>query len=347
MKEHAYLRWMAKYTDTQWCNDSAIIEEIETALKCGAIGCTSNPPLTYEVLTSTPDIFRSEINKIDKDIAGNERVVELIGIVIRRISKMLYQIYEKTNGQFGYIRAQVQPDLSEDDYAMFKMGSKFASWSKNIKVKIPATEAGMRVLEELAALGIPTNPTICVTVSQIIAAAEANERGIKRAIKNGIKPAASTSAIVMGRLQDYLAVLNKNRGTGLSTYDLECASLAVAKRCYQIFIECGYKQVLMPAAFRCARHVTQMIGSKVIMTIHPKIQDMIIKAEAEGTIKREDAIDNPVDPNAVERVRKALPEFEAAYEPGALKDVEFSDFGGTKMTLKSFDINGWQKLLTI
>lgn len=347
MREHKYLRWMAENTDTQWCNDSAMIGEIQTALKYGAIGCTSNPPLTYEALTSTPEIFKDELNSLKSNISGDEKAVELIGIVVRRISKMLYPIYEKTNGRFGYIRAQVQPDLSANADAMFVMGKRFASWGENIKVKIPGTKAGMWVLEELAALGIPTNPTVCVTVSQIISAAKANERGIKRAIKKGIKPAESTSAIVMGRLQDYLTVLNKSRNTGLSTYDLECGALAVTKRCYKVFIEEGYKQVLMPAAFRCAWHVGQMVGSKVVMTIHPKIQDMIINAESEGTMKRELAIDLPVDPEAIDRVKRALPEFELAYEPGALKDDDFDSYGGTKMTLESFDINGWQKLFTI
>ena len=334
MRESAYLQWMAENTNTQWCNDSAMIGDIKAALNSGAVGCTSNPPLTYETLTSTPEIFSEELARIPENVSGDARVVELIGVVVRHISNMLYPLFEKTDGQCGYIRTQVQPGLSADADAMLKMGKTFASWGRNVKVKIPGTSAGIRVLEELAALGIPTNPTVCVTVAQIISAAEAYERGVRRAVQSGIKPAPSTSAIVMGRLQDYLSILNKERNAGLSVYDLECAALAVAKRCYRIFIERGYRQVLMPAAFRCARQVGQLVGGKVVMTIHPKIQDEIIKAEAEGTIRREIAIDNPVDAQAVERVRKALPEFELAYEPEALDEKDFDTFGGTVMTLK-------------
>lgn len=347
MRENTYLRWMTENSNTRWCNDSAIIDDIKAALNYGAIGCTSNPPLTYEALTSTREVFSGELVKISENAAGDDRVVELIGVVVRHISKMLYDLYEKTGGQHGYIRAQVQPSLYSDAGAMLEMGKKFASWGKNIKVKIPGTAAGIWVLEELAAMGIPTNPTVCVTVSQVLAGAEAYERGVMRAVKNGLQPAPSTSAFVMGRLQDYLALLNKERNTGLSVYDLECAALAVTKRCYSIFIKRGYRQVLMPAAFRCARQVEQMVGGSVVMTIHPKIQDEIIKGEDEGTIKRKIAIDCPVDAEAVERVRKALPEFDLAYEPKALDDRDFETYGGTLMTLKGFDVTGWQKLLTL
>lgn len=347
MKENAYLSWMAKNTDTQYCNDSALMEDIITALNSGAIGVTSNPPLSYQALTETPEIFKEEVAKIPANLTGDEKVVELIGVVVRHISKVLYDMYEKTEGRFGYIRAQVKPKASADAAAMLNMGKTFASWAKNIMVKIPGTEAGVWVLEELAALGIPTTPTVCVTVSQIAAVAEAHERGVKRAIAAGLQPAPSTPAIVMGRLQDYLAALNKERNAGISTYDLECAALAVAKGSYQVLVERGHRSVLMPAAFRCARHVEQMVGSNVCMTIHPKIQAEVAKADSEGTIRREIAINNPVDPDALERVHRAFPEFKYALEPEALAVKDFDSFGATVMTLDGFDVTGWQKLLTL
>lgn len=347
MKENAYLRWVAGNTETQWCNDSAIVEEIEAALNDGAAGCTSNPPLSYLALTQTPEIFAEEVAKISKNVTGDDRVVELIGVVVRHISGMLYGMFEKSGGSCGYIRSQVQPGLSADAAAMLERGKNIATWGRNVMVKIPGTEAGMWVLEELAAMGIPTTPTVCVSVSQIVAAAEANERGIKRAEAAGIKPAPSTAAIVMGRLQDYLTVLNRDRNAGLSTYDLECAALAVTKRCYEIFMKRGYRQILMPAAFRCARQVEQMVGSRTVMTIHPKIQEEVIKSDSEGLIKRERAIENPVDPDALLRVGRALPEFKLAYEPEILKVKEFDSFGATVMTLEGFDVTGWQKLRTL
>jgi transaldolase len=344
VRKNPYLKWMADHTDTKWCNDSAIIDDLLAALDDGAIGCTTNPPLTYETLTKNPEIFRKAYELIPTQKTGDDRVVELLGVVVRHIAGILKDIYVKSDHRFGYVRTQVQPGISSDAKAMLEMGKILASWGENVKVKIPGTAAGIWVLEELSAMGIPNNPTVCVSVSQILAAAEANERGIQRAISKGIEPAASTSAIVMGRLQDYLTELNHARDAGLSTYDLECAALAVAKRCYQLFRERGYQQILMPAAFRSYRQVERMAGANVIMTIHPKIQDDLIRADAQGEASRGIMIDEPVDPEAISRVLQALPEFERAYEPNGLTPEEFDDFGATVMTLNGFDVTGWQKL---
>jgi len=344
MIDHAYLNWMASGTDTNWCNDSAMMDELDSALESGAIGCTSNPPLTFQVLTSTPELFREELSEIPGGINGDAKVIELIGVVVRHIARKLEPFFHESDETQGFIRAQVQPGLSRDGKAMLESGKKFASWARNIKVKIPASTAGMQVLEELAAMGIPTNPTVCVSIPQMVAAAEAYERGIKRAEKAGIKPAHSTSAFVLGRLQDFLTVLNEERGAGLTTYELECAVLAAVKRCYALFNERGYRQMIMPAAFRCARQVSELAGSITEMTIHPMIQEKVRVAEEKGEIKREVAIDNPVDQDAVEKVAGTLPEFAMAFDPDGIRLEDFDAFGATGMTLDNFDRTGWQKL---
>jgi transaldolase len=103
----------------------------------------------------------------------------------------------------------------------------------------------------------------------------------------------------------------------------------------------------MPAAFRTARQVAELVGGVMHMSIHPKIQALVVKADAESAIKRRVAIDDPVDLDAVARVAKALPEFVLAYEPDGLQPEEFDAFGATARTLDSFDKTGWQKLLTL
>jgi transaldolase len=230
---------------------------------------------------------------------------------------------------------------------MLAMGKKIAAFNKNVMVKIPGTKAGIWVLEELAALGIPTNPTVCVSLPQIIASAEAYARGCARALKTGIRPAESTTALVMGRLQDYLVAVNEERGSPLGLSDLETAALAVVKRGYALFKERGYAQTIMPAAFRCTAQVTGLVGGKFHMTIHPKIQDQLIEEDKRGMIAKENLIDLPADAKAVERVLKAIPEYRMAYEPDGMGADGFDDFGATKMTLDGFDKTGWQKLLAL
>ena len=345
--KHEFLYWMANETDSNWCNDSGITSEIEEAIKCGAIGCTTNPPLSYQALTEENHLYKDEIAKVPDTLHGDERVIEMIGIVVRNISRILMDMYQSSNGKNGYVRSQVQPSLLSDREAMLKMGKKISSWGKNVMVKIPGTAAGVWVVEELAALGIPTTPTVCPSVSQIVAMSEANERGRKRAIEKGITPAKSTAAVVMGRLQDYLSSLNDQRRAGLETRDLEQAVIAVAKRCYKLMKERNYHQILMPAAFRCVDQVTQLVGADLIMTIHPKIQKMVIEADEREKLARRIRIDEPVDEELLARVTKALPEFDLAYRENALEYHEFETYGATTMTLDGFDKTGWQKIKTL
>ena len=345
--KHEYLNWMAKNTPTQWCNDSALTGDIDAALESGAIGCTSNPPLTFEALTMQPELYSDGVASIPSIAQGDDRVVELLGVVVRRIAGRLKNLHESSGKQYGYIRSQVQPKIGNNGAAMQRMGLKISTWGENVMVKIPGTCAGMQVLEDLAAAGIPTTPTVCVSIAQILAAAEANERGIQRAIAAGKRPAASTAALVMGRLQDYLAVLNEQRQAGLPMCDLEQAVLAVTRRCYALMTERGYSQLLMPAAFRVPEQVAGMVGAKAHMTIHPKIQAEVIKADAEGRIARRIAVNDAIDTDLIARVAKALPEFRQAYEPDGLAPEEFDAFGATVMTLDSFDKSGWQKLYTL
>ncbi|TVQ21167.1 MAG: hypothetical protein EA382_13940 [Spirochaetaceae bacterium] len=343
---HEYLSWMAAHTATKWCNDSADLNDLRRAFDAGAVGCTTNPPLSYLALTASPDAFAAE--RAALTAAGDERVAELIGIVVRPIARLLTPVFDRSAGDQGYVRAQVQPGLADDAEAMIAMGRLFASWAPNVMVKIPGTAAGVIALEELAAAGIPTTPTVNTTISQIVAVAEANERGIARARAAGIAPAPSTAAIVLGRLQDYLAAVSTERDAGVPVYDLECACIAFVKRAYRIFRDRGYAQALMPAAFRCARQVSELVGSDVVMTIHPSIQEVVATADATGAIERDpDAIEGEIDHDAVERVCAALPEFVEAYEPDALDPAHFRSYGATAMTLASFDATGWQKLRTL
>lgn len=347
MSKFEYLNWMAGNTPTQWCNDSALMSDIDAALASGAIGCTSNPPLTFEALTVEPALYADAVAAIPATAVGDDRIVELLGVVVRNIAGRLHGIYERTGGAVGYVRSQVQPKASGNGAAMLRQGLKIAGWGDNVMVKIPGSCSGIQVLEELAASGIPTTPTVCVSVSQVLAAAEANDRGIARARAAGLKPAPSTAALVMGRLQDYLVAINAERGAGVALADLEAAVLAVTKRCYALLKARGHAQILMPAAFRTAGQVAGMVGAVAHMTIHPKIQAAVVVAEAEGTITRKLSIDDPVDEDAIARVARALPEFLLAYEPGGLRPEDFDGFGGTVMTLAGFDTTGWQKLATL
>ena len=63
---------------------------------------------------------------------------------------------------------------------MLAQGVHFTTLAPNIIVKFPATAAGIRAIEEATARGVSVNVTVCFTVPQALAAAEAIERGLRR-----------------------------------------------------------------------------------------------------------------------------------------------------------------------
>ena len=194
MRESSYLKWMAENTDTRWCNDSALRDDYMNALQYGAVGCTTNPPLSFEALTVNTDRFQAKVDAVRSKFSGREKVIEYFRILVPDIAAEFYPLYEKSKGKYGYVRSQVEPRLSGDADAMLTMGKTISTFAKNVMVKIPGTKAGVFVLEELAALGIPTTPTVCVSVPQLIATAQAYERGIARAKKAGLPVPATTTA---------------------------------------------------------------------------------------------------------------------------------------------------------
>ena len=342
----SYLAWMAAETRTRWNNDSAIVSQVDDALTRGAIGITTNPPLSFEALTAETGIYGGKLSALDKNLSDDEYAFRAMTLVAGYFSQKFMKLHEEKGGFYGCVRAQVAPNLRSDAAGMLKYGKRIAAIGKNMMVKIPGSTAGIRVLEELAALGIATNPTVVVTVSQAIAAAEAFERGKKRAVRAGINPARSSCAIVMGRTQDYLDSLNKERKIGLPISDLEWAVIALVKRSYGIFKERGYESVIMPAAFRTARQVEQLTGGDFVETIHPKIQAELDEADKKGTVKREIFINSEPDHDAVNRVLSKIPEFAAAYDPEALSIEQFDNYGGVTMTLDNFH-QGWLKLVSL
>lgn len=341
----SYLAWMAANTATQYCNDSALTSTITHALENGAVGVTTNAPLSYEALTAggAQELDQADI---DPTFQGDDLMVQYLGRVVRPIARRLEPMYRETGGRYGYVRSQVQPSLSRDYAAQLDQGLEIASFGENVMVKIPGTSSGMRVLEELAARGIPTTATVCVTASQILAAADAYERGVARAVDEGITPARSTSAFVMGRLQDYLAFVNESEDLGLATEDLEEAVLAVARRLVTALADRPTAPTLMPAAFRHPRQVTLLAGAPAEMTIHPKIQEALEAWDADSGIPREEGIDVPLDEERIARVLEAIPDFRRAYELDGLGVEEFDDYLGTQRTLEGFGL-GWDQLRTI
>ena len=169
-----YLEWINQCTPTRWWHDSGNPDEIELALKRGATGVTTNPVLTFRSFQSQPDFWNPKVLALGDDFPTLEAHAEaLLKLVATYAADKVRDIYEKTNGADGYALGQLNPGRAGDAEGMLAQARRVHSWAPNIAVKLPATAAGIEVIEHLAEEGIPICATINVSVAQAIAVAEA------------------------------------------------------------------------------------------------------------------------------------------------------------------------------
>ena len=245
--------------------------------------------------------------------------------------------YDPEKGK-GFVCAQTNPNRTGNAAYMLDQAVRLGSWADNLVIKLPATRAGIEVYEECVAKGLNVAATVSFTVPQVLAVAEARERGKKRAIANGIKPGLGIAVLMVGRLDDYLRDVAQDSFPEVLESDVIQAGTACIKRAYQIFNERNYDTFLMPAGCRGAYHITELAGARMLMSIAPKIAEQL-----EGVDRFEERIDVPVDPAVIDRLMK-MPEFRKAYEPDGMKPEDFITFGSANRTTDQFINDGWNPL---
>lgn len=331
-----YFEWL-KTTNTSWWHDSANPDEILRAKGLGAMGVTTNPVLTYKTFQAHPEIWMPLVEKISDDLDFEERAEALLKLVATAAAKEFEDVYAATDGRHGLALGQLNPSKAGDAEAMYAQAKRIHSWAPNIAIKIPATGAGIDVIEKLAEDGIAICATINVSVAQAIAVAEAYEKGKKKCAK----PALCLVVQQVGRLDDYLRDVAKDSYSNITESDIQLCGLAMARKTYGIFQEKGYGSVIMPAGLRGSYHVTGMAGANVTFSIHPRVQDIILAEDP----KQEIGIDKPLDEAAMKRLM-GLYEFRRAYEPDGIKKSEFITYGVTQKLLSQFVEGGWSQLET-
>jgi transaldolase len=335
-----YLSWVSEHTATRWWHDSAEAAELELGLRRGAVGVTTNPVLSSVALKKDRELWGAAIDRVlAQKLPAEQQAEALMRIAVTEAAARLMAEFERTQAQAGFVCAQVNPSRAGDRECMRLMAKRFHTWAPNIAVKLPATAAGLDVLEDCVAEGITTTATVSFTVPQVIAIAERHRAGIARAKQNGITPGKCFAVLMIGRLDDYLREVAHDGDAAVSETDIRQAGLAVSKRAYAIYKDRGYEARLLVAALRGDHHLTELAGADLIMSIHPAYQERFVSSD----LPQEPRIDNPVPEDVIERLRQ-LPDFVRAYEPNGMAPAEFVTFGTTQRTLSQFTEIGWKQL---
>ena len=336
------LHEMASTTPTQYLNDSCSIEELSYAIPRGAVGATSNPVIVGNVLKKEMHLWRDRIRAvIDEHPTWGEirvawKVYEELAVAG---SKLLLPTYEAAAGRRGRLSIQTDPALSNDPGAILSQAEYFASLAPNMQVKVPATSAGISMVEEATFRGVNVNVTVSFCVPQVLAIGEAVERGLRRREAAGLDTAgmAPYATMMIGRLDDWMKVLVKKRGTDIPAEYLEWAGVACFKKAYQIYRQRGYRARLLSAAYRNFLHWTEFVGGEVSMTLPYEWQVKYNTSDVRPDPSRMDAV---VDADIIAGLSERIPDFARAYAEDGLSAAQFDTFGPTLRTLRSF-IEAW------
>jgi transaldolase len=331
------LHEMTQTTPTCLWNDSADIDELNYAIENGAVGATCNPVIAFGILKKDIAMWRSRIEALLGDLPGATedqigwKVVEEMSV---RAAKLLEPAFEEHGGRNGRLSIQTDPRYFRDAGAILENAMAFNLLAPNMIVKIPATRAGIVAIEEATHRGLSINATVCFTVPQCIAVAEAVERGLRRRESEGkdIKAMGPVCTIMVGRLDDWLKVSLEKRPITVDPGYLEWAGVAVFKKTYGIFRQRGYRLRLLSAAFRNHMHWSELIGADAVISPPSAWQ----KRFNAGDIEVRSRIDDPVDPMVVQQLLEHFPDFQRAYSEDGLTIDEFDSFAPTVRTLRQF-----------
>ena len=326
-------------------NDSCSVPELSYAIANGAVGATTNPTIVLGVLKKELAVWRDPLQRI---IAGNPTWTEvdvawkLIEDMALKAAAVLRPIFEREQGRKGRISMQTSPTFYRNAEAIVAQAMHFHGLAPNIQVKIPVTRAGIPAIEEATYRGLNVNATVCFTLPQSIAVAEAVERGLQRRAAAGHDPASMTPVctLMIGRLDDWLKVVAKQDGIVLTPGYLDWAGIAVMKKAYGIFQQRGYRARLLAAAYRHHLHWSELIGGDIVQTIPYEWQLLFNQSDIE--VKKR--MQNPVDPTIVEELYRKFTDFRRAYDENGMIVEEFDRFGATLRTLRTF-IGSYAELL--
>jgi transaldolase len=328
---------MTQVTPTCLWNDSASIKELTYSMDHGAVGATCNPVIVVEVLKKEMDYWHGHIDRLIREMPHATehqiawRIVEEVSI---RGASLLEPVFEEHKGKNGRLSVQTDPRFYRDPEAIVAQALHFSRLAPNIIVKIPVTKAGIPAIEEATYHGISINATVCFSLPQCFAVAEAVERGLRRREAEGkeIASMGPVCTIMVGRLDDWLKVVADKSDITVDPGILEWAGVAVFKRTYQIFQQRGYRIRLLSAAFRNHMHWSELIGGDVVISPPFKWQ---VRFNASG-IQIVSRIDDAVDPDIVDELSAKFSDFRAAYTERGLSVEQFDSYPPTRRTLRQF-----------
>ena len=168
--------------------DSVDPKEVDKNKQAGITGCTSNPIIIAGIVNSGQ--FDQKIDEfIEQGLDDESLTWAMTDFFVKSAQDKFSEVWKASEGNDGWVSFELDPLLEDVDNPLsvqersatyVELGKKWAEGHTNRMIKVPATEAGLGALEELAAAGITLNVTLIFTPRQYRIAREAIWKGRQR-----------------------------------------------------------------------------------------------------------------------------------------------------------------------
>jgi transaldolase len=180
--------------------------ELQQMVAAGEIwGVTSNPAIFEKAIagsTDYDDALQSLEAQQDQDAIS---LYEQLAITdIQATADILRPIYDQTHWRDGYVSLEVSPYLASDPEQTLVEAHRL--WKRvdrpNLMIKIPATPAGIPVVQQLISEGINVNVTLLFSQAVYEQVAEAYISGLERYASQGgdVSRVASVASFFISRI---------------------------------------------------------------------------------------------------------------------------------------------------
>lgn len=245
LAEHGQSYWLDNLTRAMIKNGELKKRVEEQDLR----GITSNPS-TFSKAISGSDLYDDDIRSLVKERRSVREIYEALTVSdVQAACDILRPVYDRTDGQDGFVSLEVSPYLAHDaEGTMAEARRLFAAVDRpNCFIKIPGTEAGVPAIEQMLYEGINVNVTLLFSIEAYEAVAHAYISALTRRSNEGksIDNIASVASFFLSRIDVLTDQLLNHQMVPESSDEssprpeqlLGKAAIASAKLAYQSFKE--------------------------------------------------------------------------------------------------------------
>ena len=213
----------------------------------GLRGMTSNPSIFEKAIAGSHE-YDEDIRTMAREGKGVKTIYEILSQRdVQSAADEFRSVYDKTDGNDGYVSLEVNPHLAHDTKGTVEEAHRL--WKMlarpNVFIKVPATSEGLPAIQELISEGINVNVTLLFGLPRYRQVADAYLAGLAARAAHGkpVNHVASVASFFVSRIDGLIdPLLEKVIVQGGKEADLAKkvrgqVAIASAKMAYHIYKE--------------------------------------------------------------------------------------------------------------